>query len=199
MLLRCGIQLSPSQTSPGSLAWLAFAGVFGGCWIYGFVRQQSPESFPPGPVVALIQGHFPPELKHDGELVLTRYRVHNSLMQQSVPLQPDLIVWPETMFPWPERSAASDLNDADILALLPLDVVREYGSESSALVDQFRNGEVQQSLAGHSKGTGAALMIGLEAAVAEKNRLRLYNSAAFIRPDLGYVGRYDRDPPGHLR
>jgi len=192
MLLSGGIQLSPSPTLPDSRAWLTFACVFAGCWIYGSVRQQPPDSFAPGPVVALIQGHFPPELKHDGELVLTRYRVHNSLMQQSIPLQPDLIVWPETMFPWPERSAATDLSDADILSLLPLDVVREYGSESSALVDQFRNGEVQQSLAGHSKGTGAALMIGLEAAVAEKKQLRLYNSAAFIRPDLGYVGRYDK-------
>ncbi|MFM7058238.1 MAG: apolipoprotein N-acyltransferase [Planctomycetota bacterium] len=192
LLQRTGIQLSPAQTPPGTAAWLAFGIVFCGCWVYGLVRQQPADSFPPGPVVALIQGHFPPELKHDNELVLTRYRVHNSLMQQSIPLQPDLVVWPETMFPWPERSAAPELSDTEILAQLPLDVVRDYGSESSLLVDQFRSGEVQQSLAGHSKAAGSALMIGLEAVVAHKDRLRLYNSAAFIRPDLGYIGRYDK-------
>jgi apolipoprotein N-acyltransferase len=192
LLQPAGIQLSPAQTPPGTRPWLAFAFVFCGCWIYGLIRQQPPDSFPPGPVVALIQGHFPPELKHDNELVLTRYRVHNSLMQRSIPLQPDLVVWPETMFPWPERSAAPELTDSDILSQLPLDVVRDYGSESSLLVDQFRSGEVQQSLAGHSKAAGAALMIGLEAVVARKDRLRLYNSAAFIRPDLGYIGRYDK-------
>ncbi len=192
LLQPAGIQLSLAQTPPGTRPWLAFAIVFCGCWIYGLIRQQPPDSFPPGPVVALIQGHFPPELKHDNELVLTRYRVHNSLMQRSIPLQPDLVVWPETMFPWPERSAAAELTDTEILSQLPLDVVRDYGSESSLLVDQFRSGEVQQSLAGHSKAAGAALMIGLEAVVAQKDRLRLYNSAAFIRPDLGYIGRYDK-------
>jgi apolipoprotein N-acyltransferase len=191
-LLIAGIQLPAEHYPPGFKPWLAFASVFAACWTYGLIRQQPPDSFPAGPVVALIQGHFPPELKHDSELVLTRYRVHNSLTQRSIPLQPDLVVWPETMFPWPERSADADVTDPQILALLPLDVIRDYGQESSLLINQFRSGEVQQSLAGHAQGTGAALMIGLEAVVAQKDRLRLYNSAAFVRPDLGYVGRYDK-------
>jgi apolipoprotein N-acyltransferase len=113
-------------------------------------------------------------------------------MQRSISLQPDLIVWPETMFPWPEHSAEADLSDAEILAQLPLEAVRNSGTDSSSLVERFRDQEVQQSLAGHSKATGSALMIGLEAMVARRDRLSLYNSAAFIRPDLGYVGRYDK-------
>jgi apolipoprotein N-acyltransferase len=69
---------------------------------------------------------------------------------------------------------------------------RDYGNESALLVEPFRNAEVQKSLAGHSQGLGAALMIGLEALVADHNRTRVFNSAAFVRPDVGYVGRYDK-------
>lgn len=192
LLLRSGIQLPAGCGMPGVKPWLAFGVVFAGCWIYGLMRQQPADSFPPGPVVSLIQGHFPPELKHDDELVLTRYRVHNSLMQRSISLQPDLMVWPETMFPFMEHSAEAELTDAEILAQLPLEAIRNSGTDSSAMIDRFRNLEVQQSLAGHSKATGSALMIGLEAMVARRDRLSLYNSAAFIRPDLGYVGRYDK-------
>jgi apolipoprotein N-acyltransferase len=190
--LRAGLAMPDSGVRYNRAGWFTFAGVFAVCWCYGLARQSPPESFPPGPVVALIQGHFPPELKQDRELILTRYRVHNALTQQTVQLQPDLVVWPETMFPWPERSAADGVTDEQILAQLPLDVVRDFGSDSSLLIEEFRSQEVQQSLASHAQGTGAALMIGLEAVVAEADKTRIYNSAAFIRPDLGYVGRYDK-------
>jgi apolipoprotein N-acyltransferase len=192
LLQRLGLEVSTSRPRPGIAPCFAFAIVFAGCWGYGFVRQMSPDKFPAGPVVALIQGHFPPELKHNPELTLTRYRVHNGLTQQAVPLQPDLMVWPETMFPWPERSVVEGVTDAEILAQLPLDVVRDFGSETQELIDQFRSGEIQQSLSTHAQGTGAALMIGLEAISAEKESTRVYNSAAFVRPDIGYSGRYDK-------
>ncbi|MFN9079765.1 MAG: hypothetical protein ACK5X8_04405, partial [Planctomyces sp.] len=158
------------------------------CLVYGAIRAEGPSAFPPGPVVSLIQGNFTPELKHDAQLVLSRFRIHNVLMQSSIRLQPDLVVWPETMFPWPERSVAEGVTDQQILAQAPLDVLRDYGNESALLVEPFRNAEVQKSLAGHSQGLGAALMIGLEALVADHNRTRVFNSAAFVRPDVGYVG-----------
>ncbi|HCP11371.1 MAG TPA: apolipoprotein N-acyltransferase [Planctomycetaceae bacterium] len=164
------------------------------CLVYGAVRSVDPAStdFPPGPVVALIQGNFTPELKHDPQLVMSRFRIHNVLMQSSVRLQPDLVVWPETMFPWPERSVLEGVTDEQILAQAPLDVLRDYGNESALLVEPFRNQEVQRSLAGHAQGLGAALVIGLEALVADETRTRVFNSAAFVRPDVGYVGRYDK-------
>lgn len=162
------------------------------CLGYGLLRQMPADRFPPGPVVALIQGNFPPELKHDSKLTLNRFRVHNTLMQNSIPLQPDFVVWPETMFPWPERTVAEGVSDEEILAQVPLEVLREYGKDAHLIVEPFRNQEVQKSLSGHAQGTGAALVIGLEATVAERNGPRTFNSAAFIRPDLGYVSRYDK-------
>lgn len=159
---------------------------------YGSVRKMPADSFPAGPSIALIQGNFSPELKHDRDLVLNRFRVHNTLMQHSVELRPNLIVWPETMFPWPMQSAGENVTDEEILAQVPLEVLRDYGNESAQLVEPFRTEEVQKSLASHAHGVGAALVIGVESWVAEKDKTRIFNAAAFVRPDLGYIGRYDK-------
>jgi len=195
LLRRLGLDVAPGLDSGRSRALVPTATavtVLCACLVYGAIRAEGPSAFPPGPVVSLIQGNFTPELKHDAQLVLSRFRIHNVLMQSSIRLQPDLVVWPETMFPWPERSVAEGVTDQQILAQAPLDVLRDYGNESALLVEPFRNAEVQKSLAGHSQGLGAALMIGLEALVADHNRTRVFNSAAFVRPDVGYVGRYDK-------
>lgn len=159
---------------------------------YGSVRKMPADSFPAGPSIALIQGNFSPELKHDRDLVLNRFRVHNTLMQHSVELRPNFIVWPETMFPWPMQSAGENVTDEEILAQVPLEVLRDYGNESAQLVEPFRTEEVQKSLASHAHGVGAALVIGVESWVAEKDKTRIFNAAAFVRPDLGYIGRYDK-------
>lgn len=195
LLRRLGLDVSAGGDSGVSrvlVPTVTAVTLLGLCLVYGAMRSQRPSEFPAGPVVSLIQGNFTPELKHDAELVLSRFRIHNVLMQSSIRLQPDLVVWPETMFPWPERSVAEGVTDQQILAQAPLDVLRDYGNESALLVEPFRNAEVQKSLAGHSQGLGAALMIGLEALVADHNRTRVFNSAAFVRPDVGYVGRYDK-------
>ncbi|MGH7130309.1 MAG: apolipoprotein N-acyltransferase, partial [Planctomycetaceae bacterium] len=52
--------------------------------------------------------------------------------------------------------------------------------------------EVKEVLGDMSGQSGAALIICLEAAVATQEDLKIYNSAAFVRPDVGYVGRYDK-------
>ncbi len=159
---------------------------------YGAVRKMPADAFPAGPSIALIQGNFSPELKHDRDLVLNRFRVHNTLMQHTVELRPNFIVWPETMFPWPMQSAGENVTDEEILAQVPLDVLRDYGNESAQLVEPFRTQEVQKSLASHAYGVGAALVIGVESWVAEKDKTRIFNAAAFVRPDLGYIGSYDK-------
>ncbi len=166
--------------------------IVGLCCSYGVARQTRPEDFPEGPAFALIQGNFTPEIKHDPEMMLTRYRIHDDLMRRSVMLQPDFIVWPETMFSWPEQSVADGVTNDQILAQMPPDALHSYGNEADLLADRFRSHEVQNSLAEHSQASGAALIMGLEAVVAEKDRLKIYNAAAFVRPDLGYVGRYDK-------
>ena len=162
------------------------------CCVYGVARRTPPEKFPEGPAFALIQGNFTPEIKHDAAMTLTRFRTHDTLTRSSVRLQPDFIVWPETMFSWPEQSAAEGVTDDHILSQIPADVVRDYGNQAAVLATPFRSREVQTRLANDAKACGAAIVMGLEAMVAEKDRLKVYNAAAFARPDLGYSGRYDK-------
>lgn len=162
------------------------------CCGYGIVRRMPAAAFPSGPAVALIQGNFTPEVKHDRAMLLTRFRVHDGLMKSSIALQPDFIVWPETMYSWPEQSVGQGVTDEDILSQVPADVVRDYGNEAALLVKPFRSNEVQKRLSDDAQACGAALIIGIEAMVAEKDRLKIYNAAAFARPDLGYSGRYDK-------
>lgn len=164
----------------------------GSLCLYGYFRQIPPEVFPDGPVFALIQGNFTPEVKHDPDAVMQRLRVHETLTQKAIAYQPDFIAWPETMFPWADRIVADDVTDDDILNQLPADVVRSYGSEAGILVEPFRSPAVRQRLTHDAQACGAALLMGLEVNVAEKDSLKVFNSVAFIRPDLGYTGRYDK-------
>ncbi len=166
--------------------------VFIACLGYGLIRRTPPEQFPAGPVFALIQGNFSPEMKQDEAEYTTRYRVHDSLTREAVLLQPDFIAWPETMFPTPERSVAEGVTNKDLLEHLPREVLQAYGNETEPLVEEWRDGAVRKRLEMHAQASGAALVIGVLAIVAEKDRPKMYNGAAFVRPDLGYSGRYDK-------
>ena len=61
---------------------------------------------------------------------------------------------------------------------------------ADTLADEYFND--RKTLATESLRTNAALVVGLHAAEAGKDRLRQYNSAAFVRPDVGLSGRYDK-------
>ncbi|MEI6541595.1 MAG: hypothetical protein WCO86_19035, partial [Planctomycetota bacterium] len=58
--------------------------VFVTCLGYGLHRRTPTAEFLGGPVFALIQGNFSPEMKEDQAEYTTRYRVHDSLTQEAV-------------------------------------------------------------------------------------------------------------------
>lgn len=193
--LKLSVYSGDSVTSNTQIQWLpviSASAVLIGMLGYGFVRRTPPEQFPAGPVFALIQGNFTPDMKRDEAEDTTRYRVHDSLTREAVLLQPDIIVWPETMFPTPMRSVAEGVTDKQILEQLPSHLLQAYGNDTDPLIQTWRAEDVQKRLEMHAQTSGAALVIGVESVVAEKDRLRVCNSAAFIRPDLGYVARYDK-------
>ena len=163
-----------------------------GSLIYGVVRRTPSEQFPAGPVFALIQGNFTPTMKQDQAEDTHRYRVHDSLTREAVLLQPDIVVWPETMFPTPMRSVADGVSDKQILEQLPGNVLQAYGNDTDPLIQNWRAEDVQKRLEMHAQASGAALLIGVEAVVVEKEQIKVFNSAVFVRPDLGYTGRYDK-------
>lgn len=70
---------------------------------YGVVRPETLGTPEPGPVVAGIQPAFPQELKEAGTSRMERFQACLDLSVEAVTTgeTPDLLVWPETMWPWP--------------------------------------------------------------------------------------------------
>jgi apolipoprotein N-acyltransferase len=152
---------------------------------YGAIRRSQAE-FRPGPRVALIQGNFdayvptskrPP---HDQEeLLLTHLRLTGLAVRE----QPDLVVWPEAMYPYVLLDAEPGMTD---------DQLRELTPGVDADPNIWREGFVRHELARESQRAGAALLWGIHAAHAEPRGILQYNSAAFVTPERGLVGRYDK-------
>jgi apolipoprotein N-acyltransferase len=160
--------------------------------IYGNWRLRTAPTDRPGPVMALVQGNFTPDDKHDGSTIMRRYRRHEELTLNARNLQPDVIVWPETMFPWPMKVVAEGVTDEQLVDALPAQYKSRPGSDRDTLVRFWRNADVEAILADQSRLVGAAMVVGLETTVVRKDGLDIYNSAAFVRPDLGYSGRFDK-------
>lgn len=149
---------------------------------YGSVRQ-SQEKFTPGPRMALVQGNFPSDIgdKHSpGEV----WFMHNRLTAMGVQHQPDFVIWPESGFRWPLLQAAEGMTKAQLRAVAPKIPVEEWGTTGKAVPDMLRDLSTQAN---------AGLLVGLTSFTAdEEHGMRRFNSAAFSRPELGLVGRYDK-------
>lgn len=183
-------QIKVDKFVPASVACLLlFAASYG----YGVVRMEAPAQTKEGPVIALAQGNFTPEMKHDGDQWRRMLVDHELLTRRAAGLRPDLIVWPETMFPMPDRIVTDELADEDLTAFLPSDA---KGLNKEWAAEEIRNWREQRArtlLVNRSQEAGASLLIGLLTEVASDSGRKRFNSAAYIRPDLGYVGRYDKN------
>lgn len=147
---------------------------------YGYVRRAQAD-FQPGPRVALIQGNFLASLRVQPPPVTEVYLTHLRLTATSVMERPDVIVWPESMFPWPLLNAAEGMTDEQLVNVAPF-----------AKPEVWRSDYFHKSLVSESQRAGAALIIGTNAAYADSSRVHQYNSATFVRPDVGIAGRYDK-------
>ena len=111
--------------------------------------------------------------------------MHHRLTGLAVPYQPDFVFWPESGYRWPLLVAAPGMTDSQLRAAAP-----QYP------VETWRSGyatDVPDVLRDLATQAGAALVTGLSAfTVDNEHGLRSYNSAAFSRPELGLVGRYDK-------
>jgi apolipoprotein N-acyltransferase len=154
-----------------------FATVLG----YGYIRRSQAD-FQPGPRIALIQGNFTTSLKTDPRQAGQIKILHETLTGQTVLHQPDLIVWPETMFRYPLMQIEENLSDEKVAELAkgnPTDV-RRYSKD------------VHQALSRMSQQAGTALMIGIDTTELTADGRHRYNSAAFVTPKHGVKGRYDK-------
>ncbi len=87
-------------------------GLLAACGVYGLIRIGTAQ-FRPGPRIALLQSSFRQELKSslEPEQII---RVYRELMVRALRDRAELIVWPETSFPYYFTTIAPGLNDATL-------------------------------------------------------------------------------------
>lgn len=168
----------PKQLMLVSVTWaVLFAGALG----YGYWRLSS-SAFTPGPRVALVQGNFPSELKHDDSMHRRIFDAHNRLTLAATAEQPDVIVWPESMYPYPLQLAAEGMTDEQLQAV----------TGARMTVAQFENNGVPDVMLATAMRSGASLLVGANQIIAEKSGIDFTNSAVFVDPDKGIVDSYDK-------
>ncbi len=177
------IATGTTQLKTAVVCLTIFSAVLG----YGFLRRSQAE-FKEGPRVALVQGNFDSEAKHNPEAWREIYSKHNALTGKAVQYQPDMIVWPETMFRWPVYERETGMSDVDLLALAP----NVEGLRQEAWLGAFNDTTTREVLADMSNQAGATLVLGLETIRASSEGLESFNSAALIKPGEGQVNRYDK-------
>ncbi|MSR57751.1 MAG: apolipoprotein N-acyltransferase [Planctomycetaceae bacterium] len=171
----------PRISFAGQLARVAFClTLFAATLGYGYWRRGTAE-FQPGPRVGLVQSNVTSKVKHDRADWPKIQRSLENLTGQAVKQQPDLIVWPETMFRWPLLETPLDVSDADLEAAHP-------GLNLSWLRDL----QVRRKLSQMSQMAGTAMIIGLETVNIDRSKIHTYNSAAYVRADGFIAGRYDK-------
>ncbi len=183
---------TPSPTA----SWIAVGAtiaVFAATLTYGFVRRSqatwTKEDAKPGPRVALVQGNFPASVgAYSPQQVTAIKRTHWRLMGLAMKHatttgeRPDLFVWPEAMFPYPPVLEVDPNVTDERLAELTPDVPAEW----------WRQADARFELERFAAQSNAAVVVGVNAYVAEPDKVANFNSAAFVHPSTGYAGRYDK-------
>ncbi|MCA9057316.1 MAG: apolipoprotein N-acyltransferase [Planctomycetaceae bacterium] len=177
---------------PGWSGPVCLVALVGLTCIYGMVRRLPDDQFGKGPVIALLQGNFSPEVKHDDTTAMERYRTHMMLQQQAAAEQPDLIVWPETMFPDLMVQVAEGITDDQILDVISAQGPISQDVDAEYIIKRWRDDIVERSLRDMTQAHGCAIMVGIPAQTVKLNAIESFNSAVFVRPDTGIAGRYDK-------
>jgi apolipoprotein N-acyltransferase len=171
---------APTGLRRPKIAVIAALAIVATTWIYGAVRLGQ-SNFTAGPRIGLIQGNFTTSLKHDDNFKDEIYSQHRALTGETIPHQPDVIVWPETMFPMPMFQTAADVEDVDLETIAPHVPSKMWKSDLS-----------QKTVERMSQEVDAALIIGVDTLIARRDGYDHFNSAAFATPDKGLGDRYDK-------
>jgi len=163
---------TPLRQTVGVLASVSLAAA---AVLYGSYRIEQ-GTFRAGPRVALIQGDFKPSVKHDPNAAGLIHATHFQLTGMAVKHRPDLIVWPESMYPFPLYLAEPGLSEQRLTELFPR-VPASYWTDPRA--------DAALALRDRAEQAGTALIIGLVTAVATEGGGWHHNSAAFVEPGRG--------------
>jgi apolipoprotein N-acyltransferase len=155
--------------------------------VYGGWRL-SQDRFLAGPRVALLQGNLDQRFRNEAtgvndRAVRTRqeiYKYYLAMCGQAINQipAPDLLVWPETSFPFPWIELPQDLNK------MPLEA-REEAREDARLLQKIVRDVARETKTSHLFGLNTNV-------VNEAGRALPYNSALLISRDGNTGGRYDK-------
>lgn len=145
-------------------------------------------SFTPGPRVALLQSDIPQSRRLNpdhNELVETYRKLTQKALEQHLKLFPDnsstldLIIWPETSFPYPVLVGDPSLDEISYKKVL-----KEYIDNDQAVAEWYAHrNESQEMMTGWAKQATAAIMVGANTWDISPNGFRKYNTAMLFQPD----------------
>jgi len=148
---------------------------------YGYIRRGS-VTFEVGPRVGLVQGNYVASLDPRAQTPpRDQFEMHWRLTEYAVSHQPDVIFWPEVMYPYPISVVEDGVTDEELESL-----------HENISVEHWRHTGSADRLEQMSKSSNAALCIGASTFLASHDRMRTYNSAYFVTPKDGINDRYDK-------
>jgi apolipoprotein N-acyltransferase len=148
--------------------------------VYGYVRRGQ-AAFAAGPRIALVQGNFTTKVKHDPAEGMSIFTRHYVMTGDAVKFQPDVIVWPETMYRDPLLIKSPGLSEDDLRRVAPF--IPSYAWKSPHVPDLLHD---------LSRQAGAEMIIGIDTFVADADSLKHFNSAVLSEPATGIISRYDK-------
>jgi apolipoprotein N-acyltransferase len=164
--------------------------------IYGRYRLGQQEDFRPGPTIVLIQTNVEQSLKLNNYEEALKQLL--KLTNEARRLHADLVIWPETSFPYAYGDIAADVGDEEIDRLwkqrrqrkvnIPQEPIRaESGRELREAL-----GLAREDLRRVAENVRKLLLVGTLRYDFRPGFLEQYNSSVLFVPDVGPVGSYDK-------
>lgn len=154
---------------------------------YGGFRLTTAR-FAPGPRVALLQSSMPQFLKMGGdpnELV----RVYQGLTERAIagPKLPDLIVWPETAYPFAYATIRDGVDDAELTKQ-----VKRFAPKFDAAAWRTRAAAIAGDVHSIAQASGIPTLIGLITYDHHAGGYDKHNAAMLVKPGEANVQTYDK-------
>ncbi|MFO0949399.1 MAG: apolipoprotein N-acyltransferase [Planctomycetota bacterium] len=169
-----------------------------GTWLYGQFRLRTAEETP-GPVVLALQTNLEQKLKLNN--IDEAIRQVLALTHRARKIPADLLIWPETSYPYYYGSVAKEIGDEELDRLR----VAHFGVAQRADLPKptaERGKELREALvnarddvARIADQVGKPLLVGLIRFDFRPGRMFMFNSSVLVVPGEGEVVAYDKVHP----